>query len=378
MTAAPYSDGVLRLAQAADAQRASALLKAATELFVLQPDHTRTEIAVFEELAIQLLRATPLEDKVAVAELLARHPDSPTEVLSLLMADVPAVAAPVIAGAPQLPDVALLTIVASGSPDHLALLAARPRLSPALVEALLRKLPEDRLPILAANPTIRLSAAQKRTLLARATGHPALAAALAGRSGDVDDADLVGLYLDLDGRGRRRVTEALEIEALKAFAAGRPAVQAAAPDADAVAILARAVLSRDPGRIAPHLAAVTGVPEAIALRLVVDPGGEALAVALKAAGVDGATASRVLLFSGGAAVRDYFDVKRLVEVFETVSTRAASRLCAHWRGEEAAPARGRRHVPQAEDGAPVRTTAEARTRAKPARSTRARTNRNAG
>jgi uncharacterized protein (DUF2336 family) len=373
MTAAPISDGVLRLAQAADAQRARTLLKAATELFVQQPEHRRTEIAVYEELAIQLMRVTPLEDRIAVATLLAAHADAPTEVLSMLMADVPEVAAPVIAGAPQLPDVVLLTVVASGSPDHLALLAARPRLSPALVEALARKLPDDRLDALAANPAIRLPPAILRDLLARAAGNPRLAASLARRDGDIGDADLVGLFLDLDDHGRRRVLQALEIGALRDFATGRPAPRAPVPDPDAVAVLARAALTRDPGRIAGPLATVAGIPEAIALRLVVDAGGEPLVVALKAAGVDLPTASRVVLFSGGEAVRDYFEVKRLVELFSAVSTRAALALSATWRGEPAQ--RGRRHLPQTEAGTPVRT-GDAATR--PARETRARTTREAG
>jgi uncharacterized protein (DUF2336 family) len=363
MTAAPFSDGVLRLAQAPDAQRARTLLKAATELFVYQADHTRTEIAVYEELAIQLMRVTPHEDRVAIARMLAEHPEAPLQVLSMLLADAPEVAAPVIAGAPQLPDVALLTVVASGSPDHHALLAARPKLSPALVEALVRKLPNDKLPLLVANQTIRLAPGLKRDLLALAAGRPALAEALSRRLADIEDADLVDLFLDLDDRGRRRVLQALELLALREFASGRPLTRPPVPDPEAVADLAHAALSRDTARIGRHLGALAGLTDDLAIRLLVDRGGEPLAVALKATGLDLQAATRVILFSGGEDVRDYFEVKRLIDLYETVSIRSATLLVGRWRGDAGPlPARVRRQLARSEAAAATPSAGRAQRR----------------
>jgi uncharacterized protein (DUF2336 family) len=355
MTFVPFSDGAVRPAQAPDSQRARTLLKAATELFVYEPRHSRTEIAVYEELALQLARTTPVEDRAEAARLLAPHPDAPAAVLALFAADDPAVAAPVLTGAPGLSEITLLALVAGASPEHLALIARRPKLSADLIEALVRKLPPDRLPALIANAAIRLPANVVADLIEAARGRPDLAAALARRREDVEDADLTDLFLDLDDRGRRRVLQALELLALRDFAARRPAPRTPEPDPEAVADLARAALSRDVGRLGGRLAVVTGLPDSVARRLVLDPGGEPLAIALRAAGLDAATATRVILFSGGGEGRDYFQVKRLVELFETLSLRSAALLTARWRGEAGPlPARPPRYVPQTEAGTPVR------------------------
>ncbi|HUG62205.1 MAG TPA: DUF2336 domain-containing protein [Methylomirabilota bacterium] len=343
------------MALAPDAQRSRTLLKAATELFLYEPRHTRTEVAIYEELAVHLMRATPREDRIAIASLLAGHPDAPLAVLQMLIADEPAVAAPILAGAPKLPDVALLALVAQGSPEHLSLLAARPGLSAAVVEALVRKLPPERLAPLVANPAVALPEAVTPLLLAAARGRGDLASALARRTEDIDDADLTDLFIDLDGRGRRRVLQSLEILALREFAARRPLPRAPRPDQDVAAELAHASLSRDLNRIARLIATLSGIDEAIARRLLADPGGEPLAVALKASGLDLAVATRVILFSGDTEIRDYFEVKRLVELFEMLSMRSALLLAGRWRTDaEPIPARLRRHRPQMEDGAPGR------------------------
>lgn len=354
MSTAPNSDGVLSLAIAPDEQRGRALLKAATEVFVFEPRHTRTEIAIYEELAMQLMRQTPLADRVAVAGLVAPHPDAPPAVLALLAADEPAVAAPVIAGAPVLDDVILLALVAQGSPAHLALIGARPGLSPALAEALVRTGDEAAAIALASNTATALAPDIVAGLAAFARGRPAVAAALGRRLGDVDDADLTDLFLDLDDRGRRRVIKALELLALRDFAARRPPPAAPRPDEETVAEFARASLSRDLDRQATLLGRLAALDAGLARRLLADRGGEPLAIVLRAAGLDEALATRVILFSGGADVRDYFEVKRLAELYRTLSLRSASLLVARWRGEaEPLPSRQRLR-PQEETGTPVR------------------------
>jgi uncharacterized protein (DUF2336 family) len=355
MTSGPFSDGVLRLALSPGEQRARTLLRAATELFVYQPRHTRSEIAVFEELGLQLMRSTPLEDRIEVARLLADRADAPPALMSMLLADEPEVAAPILAGAPHLDEVALLQVVAAGSPPHLDLVVRRPNLPAPVVEALVRRIDPDRLAVLLANPSAALPETVVPRLLDLARGNPALASVLSRRD-DVEDADLTDLFLDLDERGRRRVLQALEILALRDFAARRPLQTPPRPDEEAVADLARAALSRDIDRVAGHLARLMRIDAAVARRILADPGGEPLAIGLRAAGLDITTASRVILFSGGQSVRDYFAVKRLIELYQSVSMRAATLLAGRWRaGAEPLPARVRRYQPQTEAGTPLRT-----------------------
>jgi uncharacterized protein (DUF2336 family) len=357
MASQPFTDGIMRLAHAGDDTRIRTLLKAATELFVAEDRHVRAEIAMFEELALQLLRSTPLADRRAVAGLLARHPDAPPAVLRALMQDEIAVAEVVLAECDGLGDMELLAVIATGTDDHLEAVAARPHLSAVVVEALVRNMPASRLPTLIANATIRFSEPLVAHLAARGREDPVVARALARRHDDVEDTDLTDLFLDLDDKGRRRVVQALEILALREFAAKKPMPRTPTPDPAKVQELARAALSRDVDLVAGHLAELLRLDHATAARLLVDKTGEPLAIALRAAGLDGPTAVRVILFSGGEDVRNYFEVKRLVDLYETVSLRAAMLLVGRWRAEaEPLPLR-RRHLPQTEAGTPVRGVA---------------------
>ncbi|WP_181704320.1 DUF2336 domain-containing protein [Chthonobacter albigriseus] len=367
MAPVPFSDGVQKLSQATDATRRRALLKAATELFVSVPVHPAPDIHIYEELALQLLRITPFDDRRAVATLLSQRSDAPAAVLSALMADDPTIASVVIRDARSVPEVELLALVATGSRAHLEALAQRPHPTPALVEALARNLPAEALPLLLANPTTALPPGATAILIRRAHGHPTLAVALGHRIGDIEDADLVDLFLDLDSKGRRRVLLALELLALRDFAARKPLAKAPTPHAVVVEDLARSALSRDLDIVAVHLSRLLEVDRAVAKRLLTDPGGEPLATALKASGLDEATAMRILLFSGLGEGRDYFEVKRLLEVFENTSQRSASFLLTRWRPDpEPLPRRRHRLTPQTEEGTPARP-AERRTPAPPMR-----------
>jgi uncharacterized protein (DUF2336 family) len=354
MASQPFTDGILSLAQAGDANRIRTLLKAATELFVAEEQHSRVEIAMYEELGLQLLKSTPLEDRRAVAGMLAHAPDAPPALIRALLQDDIAVAEVMLAEAESLGDMELLAVVATGTDAHLAAIAARPHLSPVVVEALIRNMAPAQLPALLANGTIRLPEALVPVIAEKGRDHPAVARALSRRLEDVEDADLTDLFLDLDDKGRRRVVQALEILALREFAAKRPLPRTPVPDPAKVAELSRTALSRDVGLMAHQIAELLAIEPTTAARLLTDPGGEPLAIALRAAGLDGPTAVRVILFSGGEDVRNYFEVKRLVDLYETVSLRSAMLLVGRWRGDvEPLPAR-RRHVPQTEAGTPVR------------------------
>lgn len=362
MASIRHSDGVLKLAQSSEAQRRRTLLKASTELFVAEPTHSRTEIAIFEELALQLVRITPEPDRMAVARMLARHPDAPPAILKLLLNDEPSVAAIVLTEAKNLPTVDLLALIATGSLEHAELLAARPNLPADVVEALLLRLPPPSLPKLLANHTVRLPPESITRLAELGLSHPEISRALARRHQDVDDAELIDLFLDLDGKGRRRVIHALEILALREFAARRPAPRIPVPPQEVVEALGRAALSRDTEGMATRLAGLLDVGEPLARRILADEGGEALAIALKAAGLPSPMAMRLILFSGTTDTRSYFEVKRLVELYETMSLRSASLMVSRWRGDRAPlPARAPRHLPMLDAGTPVRRSGEAAT-----------------
>lgn len=356
MTSQPFSSGIFGLVKDADGARSRSLLKDATELFVSGPEHTRSEIVMYEELAAQLLKVTPLQDRIRIATLLADYAEAPASVMRTLLHDIFPVSSVVLERAQSISEGQLLALVATASPSHLEMIAARRKLQPAVVDALVSRMRPDSLSALAANTTISLPPEVIRRLIELAPGNPRLARQLAARMDDVQDTDLIELFLDLDGRGRRRVIQALEIAALREFAARRPLPRVPMADPDKVATLARACLQRNSEAMAGILAGLTGLEPALLIRLLADKGGEPLSICLKAAGIDTGIATRVILFSGVDDTRNYYDVKRLVDLYEMVSLRSSLLLVDRWRASAAAARpKAPTYVSQTQAGTPVRT-----------------------
>ncbi|MCX5479195.1 DUF2336 domain-containing protein [Kaistia geumhonensis] len=116
--------------------RDAALLRATTELFVLEANHDADAIRRFEELATHFLARVPAADRAFVAERLSRSADAPASVLRLLGKDVPEVASPVLKRSPALGEFDLLTIIAGTGAPHHRLIATRGDLSALVVGAL--------------------------------------------------------------------------------------------------------------------------------------------------------------------------------------------------------------------------------------------------
>jgi uncharacterized protein (DUF2336 family) len=117
-------------------RRDAALLRATTELFVLDVVHDRDELNRFEELALHFLPKVKVEDRVFVAERLALAGDAPLAVIRLLARDVITVAAPVLKHSSVLNSVDLLGIIAATSAEHHRLIARRVGLSADVKRAL--------------------------------------------------------------------------------------------------------------------------------------------------------------------------------------------------------------------------------------------------
>lgn len=360
MTSQPLSNGVAGHMGNSSASHACTLLKQAARLYVSEPCHSNHEAVMFEELCTQLLRVADLPDRIEVATTLAAYDQVPRSVMRMLLHDICPVASVMIEQAVAIDDLDLLSLIGSAPSGHVELVAARAKLSPTVIEALLNKMPPESLPVLLANKSIHLPPPAIPYVVDLGRDHPAIASALAERFDDVQDVDLIGLFMSLDSRGRRRVIQALEIAALREFAARRPAPRVPMPEPATISALARACLARESDVMAGHLGQLLNLPETFALRLLSDRGGEPLAIALRAAGIDASTATRVILFSGVTDTRSYFDVKRLVELFETVSLRSSVLLVDAWRGKpHDIPARAN-HVPQTQTGSPVRGPQDSR------------------
>jgi uncharacterized protein (DUF2336 family) len=88
------------------------------------------------EAALTLLADDPeLEVRLAVADMLSRSPDAPRHIMTMLIADQPEVAMPVLARSPVFIDAELVDIVATGSPAQQIAIACRSPVSAAISAA---------------------------------------------------------------------------------------------------------------------------------------------------------------------------------------------------------------------------------------------------
>ena len=132
----PASDGPIDLAKSNERKRDAALLRATTELFVLDVVHERDEINRYEEIATHFLPKVGNEDRAFVAERLAIAADAPAAVVRMLARDTIAVAGPVLKHSTVLGSVDLLAIIAATGPEHHRLIARRASISPDVARAL--------------------------------------------------------------------------------------------------------------------------------------------------------------------------------------------------------------------------------------------------
>ncbi|MET4632315.1 hypothetical protein ABIE08_000228 [Kaistia defluvii] len=126
----------MAMAVSSQQSRDAALLRATTELFVLDKTHDQAGIRRFEELTAHFLTKVSSADRAFVAERLARHPDTPGSILRILGKDLPEIASPILRHAPGLNSFDLLAIMAATGPAHYRMIATRDDLAPDIVSAL--------------------------------------------------------------------------------------------------------------------------------------------------------------------------------------------------------------------------------------------------
>ncbi len=158
----------------------------------------------------------------------------------------------------------------------------------------------------------------------RGDAQPSTATAPRERGGDTS-------FLDLDPAGRWRALQEAAAEVVV-----QPPLRRK-PGVDLAALGERmfvAAAERDVTGLTRELAEALDLEPAIAARVVGDPSGEPLAVALAAAGIDERTATSILLLLGGEAVT-LAHMQDLQAMAGRTGRRTAEHLVAKWRIERA-------------------------------------------
>ncbi|MBD1545218.1 DUF2336 domain-containing protein [Roseibium aggregatum] len=310
------------------------LLLSAVELFVSIEKHDRKEISVFQELSENLLSTTPDRDRRRIACLLARHPDTPDNILARLAGDRdPLTAYPVLRHAPAIPE-DILIMQAERGPDSLRrAIADRASLSESLVRTLAAQGGPDIIRMLMEREDVSLEG----QLLAAVENRGEIMAELGGdlaARGALSADRLMSNFLHLTRELKAEAIACAELASLVEMASQGPG-RAPRPvfKAHLLDMLQKSAMTGSASQFATDLAFTLGLPEATAARMLTEDGGETLAIAFKALGFNGArTASLLIRLIGETHTLD--EIRRLVQIASTISDGAARLMVRRWVASE--------------------------------------------
>ena len=321
------SDGLAELARANERKRDAALLRATTELFVLDVIHDRDEIRRYEELATHFLPKVGVTDRLFVSERLAICADAPLAALQMLARDTIEVAAPVLQHSTALGPVDLLSVVAAGGVEHHRLIARRTGLTSEVTRAL-RLLGDPEV-----NASLDSSLSVRATPTERAIDTSAADPDIALTRTDRFDP---WRFHALDRPARLR---------LIASVAAEPAAHAITANAPRVDRAFRSILSAAQivgyargGQLAPIIATMADgldLPPSLIAASINDKGGELLAIMLKALRLDENQARQVFLLASpsGRSVQQFFP---LSDLYAGMEPSVAESIVEGWRDSIAA------------------------------------------
>jgi uncharacterized protein (DUF2336 family) len=329
------------------------LARILTDLFVQAPGlNSKADIERYGTLIESLHDDLDLATRALIAEKLARRNDAPAGLVQRLATDAPPVAAPLLSQSPALGEEALLDLLGRVPPVQRVAIARRNGIGERVASRLAEDESRDVIAAFLANETVRLPEAAARRLAERFANDRELACLLLQR-GEISGVALAPLFLMADTAGRERI--------LAAWTEPTPGAEidrqggswlASAVSSDVGAALVEHAKAGRYAEIAAMLADLLAVPSELASRVLADPGGEPLLVALKALRLSEEAILSLLILANPEVGRSVKRVFALDALAERLAANACDSLVALWRGSgERSRAR---HLPQTEAGRPVR------------------------
>ncbi|HXW28082.1 MAG TPA: hypothetical protein VEK55_01865 [Xanthobacteraceae bacterium] len=303
----PSLEGLTNLARRSGVDIRPTLVRVLTDLYVQQAVHTLEEEQHYTELVLRLIEGVDLATRAIVARKLANYPAAPQKVVERLARDMPEVAEPILRHSPRLSSVELLSMIAEFGPRYAAAIAARQPVGDAAEPA--------------GEENTAGSLSEKAPLPASA---PTPAPAPDAPSVPEHEMRIGDLFFAATRAQRRLI-----LVKLAEFAPGPDTASTAAPEA--IRRLEAAALERRPEAFMRELEGALGISEELARRIVLDPSGEPLMVALRTLGLRSAVVARILLFLDpkiGQSVERVFD---LAGLYDQLAPHAAMRLMTSLR-----------------------------------------------
>ena len=320
------------------AQNHTVLVRMLTDLFVVRKHHTKDEIHQFAEIARRLLPDADRQTRLDVAAKLAPHPNAPRSILGQLLDSDEECAAIILQHAPELPEEAFIAAAQFGATDLAIAVATREDVSAELAAILMTREENDVWKALAQNRSAELSADMMRQIALRGRTDEALAAAICARSND--PTILQSLFLNASAGQRAAILLDAERTELLSPAPIQPIDPVECGQLELLA------LSHDAAEFRSRLATVLHCDDDMAQRVINDPRGEPLAIALSSLGMSADAIVRVFLTGDPIIAHSCERIEMLHRLVSQMSLGAAQRMMRAMLGVPLAPTRGPRgHQP---------------------------------
>jgi uncharacterized protein (DUF2336 family) len=315
------------------------LLRVLTDLFVMRQSHNDDEIRQFVEIASRVVDDAGDQEVLHVARALCDHPDARVPVVDRLIARGGSAALLLLAKCRHVSTLSIDSAASLGSPAFAAAVAQRADLDATMVKALAMRGEPDVLRALAANETAPLGPDALKILVDHGRDDGDVAALLCRRL--PHRAEIAGLFLSATSRQR-----AMMLAHAKRGAGDDAPVTgwADVSQTPAVRRIEAAALDRDSDALHAALADACDCDPAMMSAIIADPGGEPLAIALRAVGMSPVVATRIFLFADPEISHSFGKVSMLTRLAASTSQEVAEQILRAMIGTPGRQARGQ-HVP---------------------------------
>lgn len=346
--------GLVALAQDRAGKARALIVRRLTDIALLPESQLMPqERQLVDQMLAQLISHIEVDLRARVAARLADRSDAPQEVVVALAHDVIAVARPLLERSKALADSDLVTVIANTGHDHWVAAAKRAQLSSSVTDALIATCDAEALLTIASNSEalfsadgferiVALSEQQPQLcehLLARKDITPALAHTMFWWSSSRLRLEIVNRFTTDRRLLREALTDALD-EGFEAFSEDPDLMRTLnlmAPQRRYGPTIGEDLISAARGadlrRVVVLLSQLAQIEPPTAAHIVMDEGGEALAVASKALGL---TRKEYLQFALLVASHrkgpshNASEVNRLTGLFDSVATDRADVVLRYW------------------------------------------------
>lgn len=346
------------LAREPSSEKRRELLREMTDLFMASPDvYSETENHQFGDILSRVAREMEMDVRQNLAVRLANVPNAPRGLILQLANDEISVAGPVLAQSKMLRDADLIALAKLKSQDHLHAIAGREEVSAEVSDALVERGDDKVLVKLVSNAGARLSEGAMESLTDRASNVEALRRPLVTRA-DLPPHLLNEMFFAVSAELKRMIMNRVAgldpeiVDAAIRKSERRMKMRGATRDseqarADAFiehlaksgpiseGVLVNLAKQKRSGETIAVFAKLAGLDIATAKRVMADPNPEALAIASRACRFDRQTFSTLAL-SRADETRSLSAAYELLELYDKVPVDAAQRVIRFWRVRSAA------------------------------------------